>query len=92
MKASEITAVTFTNQAARELRERLQREMPHRRAFARIQTGTFHSICGELLKSAGVSYTLADPMELEELAKEILEELKLKLSATALQNVISREK
>ena len=31
-------------------------------------------------------------MELEELAKEILEELKLKLSATALQNVISREK
>ena len=45
--------------------------MPHRRAFARIQTGTFHSICGELLKSAGVSYTLADPMELEELAKEI---------------------
>ena len=92
VKASEITAVTFTNQAARELRERLQKEMPHRRAFARIQTGTFHSICGELLKSAGVSYTLADPMELEELAKEILEELKLKLSVTALQNVISREK
>lgn len=92
VKASEITAVTFTNQAARELRERLQKEMPHRRAFARIQTGTFHSICGELLKSAGVSYTLADPMELEKLAQEILEELKLKLSAAELQNVISREK
>ena len=92
VKASEITAVTFTNQAARELRERLQKEMPHRRAFARIQTGTFHSICGELLKYAGISYTLADPLELEKLAEEILQEEKEKLSVTEFLNLISREK
>lgn len=92
VKASEITAVTFTNQAARELRERLQKEMPHRRAFSRILTGTFHSICGEMLKYAGISYTLADSLELEKLAEEIMQEEKIKLSVSEFQKIISREK
>lgn len=49
VKGDEITAVTFTNQAANELRERLSRQTKGRRTARHIQTGTFHSICLKLL-------------------------------------------
>ena len=44
----EITAVTFTNQAAGELRSRLKNRLGARRA-AKVHTGTFHALCLELL-------------------------------------------
>ena len=50
VKPSEITAVTFTNKAAQEMRERLERELGNKRAMKQIQIGTFHSICLDILK------------------------------------------
>ena len=44
----EITAVTFTNQAAGELRARLRDRLGTRRA-AKVHAGTFHALCLELL-------------------------------------------
>ena len=41
----EITAVTFTNQAAKELKERLEKQLGSRRSVNRMHIGTFHSLC-----------------------------------------------
>ena len=46
----EITAVTFTNQAAKELKERLKKQLGSRRSVNRMHIGTFHSLCLDFLK------------------------------------------
>ncbi len=92
VKASEITAVTFTNQAAKELRERLKREMPHRRAASLVQAGTFHSLCLKLLQKAGKNISLADEETKLFLAESILKEQDAKLSPSAFLSMVSREK
>lgn len=48
-KPSEITAVTFTRQAAAEMKERLQKRLGGKRAIAHMTIGTFHAICRNLL-------------------------------------------
>lgn len=92
VKASEITAVTFTNQAAKELRERLKKEMPHRRAASLVQTGTFHSLCFKLLQQSGERITLADEETKLAFAETILEEQDSKLSPSVFLNMVSKEK
>ena len=92
VKPSEITAVTFTNQAAGELKERLRREMPNRSAAGRIQTGTFHSICLALLKAAGKETVLADGLECQKLAEAVIEDMGLKLRSSELLRAVSEEK
>ncbi len=49
VKPEEITAVTFTNQAADEMRQRLQSALGGKRAVSRMTIGTFHAICLRLL-------------------------------------------
>ena len=92
VKPSEITAVTFTNQAAGELRERLKRELANKRGQSLIQTGTFHSICLKMLEAAGEKADLADPLELSALAEEILEEESKPLRPTEFLRRVSRKK
>ena len=45
VRPSDITAVTFTNQAAAEMRERIERETGKKPAARSMQIGTFHAIC-----------------------------------------------
>ena len=92
VKASEITAVTFTNQAAKELRERLKKEMPHRRAASLVQTGTFHSLCFKLLQKSEERIALADEETKLAFAETILEEQGSKLSPSVFLNMVSKEK
>ncbi len=52
VKPGEITAVTFTRQAASEMRSRLEQRLGKKRAASAVTIGTFHSICLRLLEGA----------------------------------------
>lgn len=69
-KPSELTAVTFTNRAAGELRARLEGRLGKRAARA-MTIGTFHAICLELLGAV----PLAGPYEQRVAAAAALAEL-----------------
>lgn len=81
VKPSEITAVTFTNQAANEMRDRLTQMPGGRRMVKQVHIGTFHSICGQLLLEAGISYLIADEGLKMELAEETRKRFSLKVTA-----------
>lgn len=81
VKPSEITAVTFTNKAAREMRERLEAAMGSERSRLRqMNIGTFHSLCQKLLLKQLPAFTLADQYEAMETAQDTIELFGLKLS------------
>jgi len=46
-----ILAITFTNKAANEIKERLAKQFPDEETARDIWTGTFHSICMRILRS-----------------------------------------
>lgn len=79
VKPSEITAVTFTKRAAEEMRSRLESEAGGKRVVNRMNIGTFHSICYELLKKHGSEDILADEIALYDLAQEIISQYHLKI-------------
>lgn len=81
VKPSEITAVTFTNQAAAEMKERLLAKLGGGKSILRMNIGTFHAISLELLKKRGVEFTLASAEEAMEIAGEICAEYRISLPA-----------
>ena len=91
VKPSRITAVTFTNQAAGELRARIQRQLGKGPA-QKLQTGSFHAIAWKLLKDRGLSASLAGEMEVRELAGRLRKEYGLKQTAAQLLTQISNAK
>lgn len=89
VKPSEITAVTFTNRAAGELRERLQKNTGNKRGWKSLQTGTFHAICLSYLQEKGETKILIDGVEALELIEEAAEKTGIKRQPERLQNLIS---
>lgn len=71
---SEITAVTFTNQAAEEMRQRLGKAAGKKQGARSVLIGTFHGICLEFLKDQGEDFCLAGEGELKRLAGLAAEE------------------
>lgn len=74
VRPSEITAVTFTNQAAAEMRERIAKETGKKAVGTAIQIGTFHAICLDFLKDQGLEVILAGESELRGIAEKVLSE------------------
>ncbi len=76
-----ILAVTFTNKAAEEMRERVARlvSVP----VEQLWVSTFHSFCTRLLRRegdrtpVGRSFVIFDPSDQKSLVKQVLAELKL---------------
>lgn len=88
----EITAVTFTNQAARELKERLKQRLGSGRGISRMQIGTFHSICLDFLRKQGCRLFPADPVMLKDIAGELVNKYELTITPMQLLNQISLAK
>jgi DNA helicase-2/ATP-dependent DNA helicase PcrA len=76
-----ILAVTFTNRAAREMRERIDRLCAGRHEVGELWVGTFHSICARILRRYGEPlglssrFTIYDTSDQASAMKRVLEEL-----------------
>jgi len=97
--ASRILAVTFTNKAAREMRERVEGMIGVE--AKRLMLGTFHSVCARLLRMDGEAiglnrdFVVYDDGDQVSLIKECLKELEIDdkfLQPRAALSEISRAK
>ncbi len=104
----QILAVTFTNKAAREMRERIERLLAEAEAsrasrfdLRNLSLGTFHSLCARWLRRDGEAvglprdYVIFDDDDSERSVKQALLDLDINIkqySPSAVQNAISRAK
>ncbi len=72
-KPSEILALTFTNKAANEMKERIENLIGDK--AKNMWIGTFHSIALRMLRNEGFKPTIYDTKDQENLIKEILKRL-----------------
>jgi DNA helicase II / ATP-dependent DNA helicase PcrA len=98
-----IMAVTFTNKAAREMRERLNRLVGTEKTND-VMLGTFHSICARVLRRAAATgeltdvdrnFTIYDADDQNNVVKAALAEMNLddkKFKPQAIHNAISTAK
>ena len=79
----QILAITFTNKAAKEIKERLSAALGDEEIAKRIWSGTFHSVCLRILRrfpdEAGLSrdFTIYDTDDQKKLISECLKELQI---------------
>lgn len=88
VRPGEITAVTFANQAAAEMRQRLEARLGGKRAVASMTIGTFHAICLDLLGDI----RLISQGEALEAAADVLRAQGRKSGAKGLLQAVSRVK
>lgn len=79
LSPANVMAVTFTNRAAEEVRDRLTKLLNDPRQVAELTIGTFHSICAELLRRWGDRIALAPDFTILD------ENLRLEVVAAAAQ-------
>ena len=94
-----ILGVTFTNKAAREMRDRLERLVGTR--SSQLTVGTFHAFCAGILRREGKhigldsSFTIYDDEDQMNLLKQAMEQVEVdpkRFPPRAIQSVISRSK
>lgn len=89
-----ILAVTFTNKAALELKERVQKACVGINDLNMLWAGTFHAICARFLRSycfaanLPASFTIMDPSDVKRELKHIIEPLNLNLKGAELNKLL----
>jgi len=91
VKPSQITAVTFTNKAAAEMRQRLEQRLGGKKAVKGITIGTFHAICLQRL-SENRTIHLVDESAAMEIAGKVLGEMDIKGAPRDFLGWVSRKK
>ena len=92
-KPWEILAITFTNKAAGELKERIINRLGE--PGNDIWAGTFHSVCGKMLRRDAERlgytprYTIYDTDDCKKLMKEILKELNIEEKMLPVKSVLA---
>ena len=87
---TKITAVTFTNQAAAEMRERLETRFEDKKTVKAMTIGTFHSICLKLLKDARPGeFTVLDETGAAQVINDVIGQTRSKASPRAAMRAIS---
>ena len=89
---SAITAVTFTNKAAGEMRERLQEHFNDKRLVKSMNIGTFHSICLKQLSEWNKNVTIIDPHEALSILADVLRACNCTVAVRDAMQEISRIK
>ena len=79
---AQITAVTFTNRAADEMRSRLASYFGDKRTVRAVNIGTFHSICLQLLsgKNGKEAPVIIDEQDALSILADLLKDFRLKAS------------
>lgn len=90
VRPEQIGAVTFTNQAAEEMRQRLEAQFDDKKRVKAMTIGTFHSICLKMLGKKGAA--LLDTPAALETAAQVIQEMDLKLKPSAFLQEVSRKK
>ena len=85
---AEITAVTFTNQAAAEMRARLEERLGGKKAIRGLTVGTFHAICLQLLETKPI----LGEAQARELVARLLDERGERLSPAECLRMLSAAK
>ncbi len=94
-----VLSITFTNKAAGEMKERLEKEIGD--AASEIMSGTFHSVCVRILRRFGEkiginsNFTIYDQDDSKRVISNIIKDLRIDdkiVSPKAAMNVISRAK
>jgi uncharacterized protein (TIGR00375 family) len=87
-----ITAVTFTNKAASEMRERLCAHFGSRKIVSNLTIGTFHAVCLKILGALGEPSAVLDEFGAQAILADILSDLDMMLSARDALREISKIK
>lgn len=91
MEPRRITAVTFTNKAAREMRARLE-SLLGKRAARLLNIGTFHALCLKLLRELDGGVSILDEAGALAVAQSVIAQGGFSCTARALIQAVSRIK
>ena len=96
-----VLAITFTNKAAGEIRERLSRSFEDESIASSIWAGTFHSVCMRILRKFGdrvglrEGFSIYDTDDKKRMIADCMKDLNIdekSLAPRAVADMISREK
>jgi len=88
---AQITAVTFTNKAAHEMRTRLEKHFGNKGTAGAMTIGTFHSICLQIMSQwkGKNNITIIDEYHAVSIIEEILKDMKGEISPRDAKREIS---